>query len=150
MLIAELDWGLLLKGVGAAAGLLGLFFALPKLRLTRRTTIKTDLEILELLRKTNDPLCDRVDDHIRRRMEALYPPPDLRTDPVKVWMVRIGSAAGAVGLTIWTMYLNRDGFSGWSILTGLYALVFSVNLVAPGRNTGLFGLRDQLRKGPEQ
>jgi hypothetical protein len=110
---------LALKVAAVLIGVLGSFYQLRNLRISSRSSIKTDMEILKMLEPT-DPNYKIVKRSIDSSIKNIY-----KTDEQKTRIYSptdfIFGVLFMVGFSIWTYYLSRDGFSYWSILTGFAA-----------------------------
>jgi hypothetical protein len=115
-----IDFELLLKITAAIIGGVGLLYQLRNLRLTFRSSIKTDLEILKMLEPT-DPNYNIVSTSINESIRKVYGDPNKTRfkiyNPVDFYLGLFWS----IGFTYWTYYLCHDGFSFWGLLTGFSA-----------------------------
>ena len=134
------DWDLILKGAGVVGTMATLSFAVPRLRMARRTSLKTDLEILGLLKGYQPPATDDgkapaspydlVAKHIDQKIAILY---QSESGTPAQWASKVGSTILAVALAAWTVKINSGEFSWWSVLTGFYAFSFAVFTLVPSR-----------------
>lgn len=113
-----------LVGIGVTTSL-----AVYQLRRTisiRRARLKHDLEMLELANKLNLPtgnLHERLAEELEIFVEnetALQARSPL-SDPQFIGMSIYGLVV-LIGFSVWTLYLVRDGFTWWALLTGVFAL----------------------------
>jgi len=118
-----MDWELMVTAAGILAYLIASFLQWRRLRpsFTRRSTLKTDLEILRILKELDHPSTENVRKHVDDAIANIYesrPPNRLR---VHDWSMFVTGFVLTAGFSAWTWYLVKDGFSGWSILTGFFA-----------------------------
>jgi hypothetical protein len=88
----------------------------------KRTSLHQGLETLKLARELQIP-AKALEIEITQRLAKLEPdyqsPESHITGPVVLQSV-VGIVL-AIGFGYWTYYLSRNGFSWWSVLTGLFA-----------------------------
>jgi hypothetical protein len=113
--------------IGIVAGLGSVVAAFLKFRDARplqnkRSRLKTDIEILRMLKST-DPEYDTVKEHVAVAIQDIYKKRDEKEGTFKVhnWEYFLLGLIATVGLTTWTVFLVKDVFSWWSLLTGVYA-----------------------------
>jgi hypothetical protein len=121
-----MDWELIIKAVGAVVAAVAVMFQIANRSSKSRTRLKTDLEILQLL-KPDDQTYGHVKASIDRSIDQLF-----REDKkgnkffktpfiVYSWSDFIwGIISVFVGI-LWTLFLIRDGFSWWTLLSGFLA-----------------------------
>jgi len=121
--VRAMDWDLLLKALGFVLAAITAIFQARGLRLTLRSSLKTDLEIIKLLDPA-DSSYQAVKSTVDRSIARIYGLKDHH--PVDWDFRRIaitsGGLLGAVGFAYWTFDLARPTFSWWSLLTGYLAL----------------------------
>ena len=111
--------------VGGAISLYQILRLLP----ASRSKLKADLEILKLIDK-NDPAFVRVKAHVDRAIVRTYPITAEAKETVHIdWHFLVFFVVATIGLVSWTLYLLRDGFNPWSLLTGIFALVSVFGIV---------------------
>jgi len=119
------DWDLTLRAVGVLVGAVATIYQLTKLKPRLRTTLKTDLEILKLL-DPKDPNYGVVQAHVDRSIQQIYareaPESAGRGLQVYNWGTLVFGLLLAGGFIFWTVYLVKDGFTPWALLTGFFAL----------------------------
>jgi hypothetical protein len=115
-----LDFELLLKISAAIIGAVGLLYQLRNLRLTFRSSIKTDLEILKML-EPNDPNYEIVRENINDSIKRVYGDPNKKRFKIYSQGDFYGGLMCSIMFSYWTYYLCQDGFSFWGLLTGLIA-----------------------------
>jgi hypothetical protein len=116
-----LDFELLLKIAAAIIGVIGLLYQLRNLRLTFRSSIKTDLEILKML-DTNDPNYEIVRGSINESIKRVYGDPNKKKFKIYSRLDFYGGILFSIVFTYVTYYLCKDGFSFWGLITGFLAL----------------------------
>ncbi len=99
---------------------------------TSRAQLKADLDILKLL-DPQDPNYGLVHDQVTASVRRIYRrhiPRDVAS-PSRMpnWTMLIFYAVVTLLLTIWTVYLLRDGFSWWALATGFFAFGFFGNVL---------------------
>jgi hypothetical protein len=115
----------IVQAFGVLAALLISYLSLRNLpaRVKRRSTLKSDIEVYNLLDKS-DPKRAVVKASIDRSLDRLYgaraPSGNWKSWD---WGAVIVWALMAVGFGYWTFYLVKDEFRWWAILTGFVALV---------------------------
>jgi hypothetical protein len=137
----NIDFELLLKILAGLVGAIGLFLQIRNLRNASRSSIKTDLEILEKL-TPSDPNYAIVRNSLDQSIKRVYGDPARRKfipSPVDFWFGFIW----CIGFGYWTIYLFRDGFSWWAVVTGLFALGGFGGII-----TGLEGKKNSQQKRP--
>ena len=126
----EFSWELAIKAVSAVFAAISLFFTLRNQIRQRRQAIKVDLEILE---SVQDPaLKTLILEDVHSRIRRLYGTPAVSAADKRINnlpMLIFGSVM-LVGFAIWTVYLSREGFNWWSLLTGFFALGGFGNIMA--------------------
>jgi len=145
-----MDWELMVTAAGILAYFIALFLQWGRLRpsFTRRSTLKTDLEILRILKELGHPSTENVRKYVDDAIANIYvsrePPKRLW---VHDWTLFVTGFAFTLGFSAWTWYLVRDGFSGWAIVTGFFAFTgviwIAVSLSEPTVETS------QGRKSPK-
>jgi hypothetical protein len=95
------------------------------LKLLGRTSHRQRLiEDLEILSKTPESIEQRryINEHIERSITRLYADP-MKSQSRRIdWSGIIVVGVFGLGFGYWTYHLSKDAFSGWSLLTGLFAL----------------------------
>lgn len=119
----DIDFEIIIKALGVVIGAAGTFYQVRNILPKSRSTLKSDLEILKLL-EPGDPLHETVRRHVSRQVAYLYPP---RRKKPKRGIIYSSTdfwtgVLMAVMFTTWTIYLTRDGFTWWAVLTGFVAL----------------------------
>ena len=124
-----MNWQLTIQVLGILVGGSISLYQIRRLLPVSRSRLKVDLEILKLI-DPSDPAHARVKEHIDRAIVRTY------TDVASVrgaasidWPLFVFFTVAIVGLVSWTVYLVRDGFNPWSLLTGLFALVGAFGLL---------------------
>ena len=112
-----LDWDILIKALGALVGAVVAYTQVKSTHPISRSAMKADLEILNLLTKS-DPNYQLIKSNIEPRIQKLYGAQPKYTD----WFTVAFGAICAAGFAYWTFYLVRDEFTWWSLLTGYFAL----------------------------
>src|SRR6266496_1049466 len=143
------DWELITTWVKTVATLIGIAVAgyqsykLGIKGIQSRLALKRDIEVLKMLPPT-DPGHALVKAHVDRLIQRLYKPPspplqirlaflkpkkwkDLASGGLvflkpKKWEDLASGGLVFLGFSVWTAYLDRHGFSWWSLLTGIFAL----------------------------
>jgi hypothetical protein len=115
----KFDWDLVLKALGFVVAAVAAYVQIRDLRLTSRTSLKTDLEILKLL-DSNDSTYNTVKTAVDGRIARLYAPKPGNTSTR--WFLAIGGLLWALGFSYWTFKLVQPGFTWWALLTGYLAL----------------------------
>lgn len=112
----------LVTAVGIVVGAAVSVYQVRKAISPIRSSLHHDLETLKLARELNIP-AKALEDEIAQRLAKLepdYKPPKWRITGEVVAQSVFGIIL-ALGLGYWTYHLSRDGFSWWSVLTGLFA-----------------------------
>ena len=142
------DWNLLEtlgKTVGALIGMAVAGYKAYQLGvggIQSRLALKRDLEVLKMLAPT-DPGHALVKAHVDQLIQKLYephPPPirkRLKDLEPKKWGDFATGIFTFLGFSLWTAYLDRHGFSWWSVLTGLFAM------------SGIYGIFDSYGLMPD-
>lgn len=120
---------LALKAVGVIAGGIVALLQARNLLPANRRRLKADLEVLRLIDPAN-PLYSQVKANVDRQLERVYP--DVRWPRPRLvysWTELIWGVVYSVGFAAWTIYLDRDGFSWWSPVTGFVAFSGMVSIV---------------------
>lgn len=112
-----LDWDILIKALGALVGAVVAYTQVKSTQPISRAAMKADLEILNLLDKS-DPNYNLIKSNIDPRIQKLYGAEAKYTD----WITVGFGAIWAGGFAYWTFYLVKDNFTWWSLLTGYFAL----------------------------
>ena len=116
----SIDYELLLKIAAIVVGLIGTLYQFRNWRLTSRSSIKTDLEILEKLDPLH-PQREMIQQSIDEAIVTVYGEPNKKKfkiySPVDFYL----GLLFLIGFSYWTYILSREGFSFWSILTGFVA-----------------------------
>jgi hypothetical protein len=142
------DWDLLqalAKAVGSIIGVAAAGYQAYRLGVRNfrsRTTLKRDLDILKMVDQA-DPGHAILKAHVDRMIRELYAPPapSVRKRLPSPKHIRafvstlardfpkpkkpsdfVSGLLSFVGFSVWTAYLDRGGFSWWSLLTGVFAL----------------------------
>ena len=112
-----LDWDILIKALGVLVGAVVAYTQVKSTHPISRAAMKADLEILNLLDKS-DPNYKLIKSNIEPRIQKLYGAQPKYTD----WITVAFGAIWAGGFAYWTFYLVKDEFTWWSLLTGYIAL----------------------------
>ncbi|HEO64361.1 MAG TPA: hypothetical protein ENI73_00675 [Spirochaetes bacterium] len=99
-----------------SVGLIGALYQLFKLFPESRSTLKNDLEILGML-ESSDPNYLIVKKRIDVKIRRIYQKKVHDTFDLVLGIIFF------IAFLIWTIYLVKDSFSWWSIVTGFFALV---------------------------
>jgi hypothetical protein len=120
-----------LKALGFMVGAAVSLYQLRNLLPGSRSRLKADLEILELLGKDH-PLYPTVksqtDEQLRRTYSQALTGQDNRP-LVYNWGMLVLGATFLLVFSGWTVYIVRDGFNWWSLLTGFLAMSGFGNLM---------------------
>lgn len=113
-----------LVGIGVTTSLT--VYQLRRTISIRRARLKHDLEMLDLAKRLDIPaikLQNRLEKELKDfvESEAALQARSPLSDPQFIGMTIYGIVV-FIGFSLWTIYLLRDGFTWWSILTGLFAL----------------------------
>ena len=118
-----MDWTELLKIIGVLGGVISSYIFIksqaPVFR--KRAKLKTDLEILHMLRPEiqGHEVVEQVKNHIETMICSIYAPPKVIN-----WRRLIPGIGCFLGFSYWTLILyTASGFSWWAILTGYLAFV---------------------------
>lgn len=112
----------LITAIGIVIGALISIYQVRRAISPKRSSLHHDLETLKLARELNIPAKVLEDEIIQRlaKLEPDYKPPRWRFTGEVIGQSVFGIVL-AIVLGYWTYYLSRDGFSWWSVLTGLFA-----------------------------
>jgi len=120
-----MDTELLLKIIGLlVTAILGILKILRDMKKPNpRHQLINDLEILD---KTPDSMLEKesIAKHIRNSIRSLYGAGSTVNGSAIDWPNAVPFTMGVLFLGYLTYYFSRNGFSGWSILTGLFCLAF--------------------------
>ena len=119
-----MTWEIIFQAMGvvvaAVLGTTQVMTRLPK----SRATLKHDLEVLKLLDRTH-PKRELIERHVLQSIERIY----IRDRRgwvksgfvVHQWDDFVIGIVCLFGGSLWTLYLVRDGFTWWALLTGFVA-----------------------------
>ena len=119
----ELDWETVLRALPLIVGAIVSLYKLRDVNPRLRSTLKSDAEILEKL-DPNSAAYKSLKQSIEARVTRLSAEPRKEWKEWKKWN-RSEVALGVVFLLFfgsWTVYVLRDGFSWWALLTGYLTL----------------------------
>ncbi|MFZ5981714.1 MAG: hypothetical protein ACOYVF_13910 [Candidatus Zixiibacteriota bacterium] len=120
----DIDWELVFKAIGAIVGAFVSLYQLRNIKPRLRSTLKSDIEILNLL-KPDEPGYRAVKEHVDSKIRLLYKPlREKRSGGLKIYSWP-DFALGIIflpGFLIWTVYLFRGGFNGWGLVTAFFAI----------------------------
>lgn len=116
--LSDGEWDILLKASGSVVAIIVAYIQIRAFRLNSRSSLKTDLEIFNLLDKA-DPNYEIIKKGISLRINqyALRSFPSLKKGNYE-WPGIIFSFIWALGFAYWTFYLLKPGFTWWTIITG--------------------------------
>ena len=124
-----MNWSLVIQVFGILVGGAMSLYQIRHLLPASRATLKADLEILKLI-DPSDPAFARVKAHIERAVDRNYPAGSQAEGATRIdWPLLVFFVVAATGLITWTVYLVRDGFNAWSLLTGTFALVSAFGIL---------------------
>ena len=124
-----MNWQLTIQVLGILVGGSISLYQIRRLLPASRSRLKVDLEILKLI-DPGDPAHARVKEHIDRAIVRTYTNVASVSGAASIdWPSLVFFTVAIVGLVSWTVYLVRDGFNPWSLLTGLFALVGALGLL---------------------
>lgn len=130
------DFKTLIQAIGSLVAAAVAYIQIKSARPISRASLKTDLEILKLIAKS-DPNYQIVKNDIDLRIKILY---RRNTKPANWFIVSIGVSL-AVAFSYWTFHIVRNEFSWWSLMTGYFAIT-GLYLIA----LGFSGNSKQLQK----
>src|ERR1039457_4758679 len=119
--MANIDYELVLKIFGVIAAVVAAVYQFRNVKLSPRSSIKTDLEILKLL-DSDDENYILIKNHIDRSIKRIYR--IRKENKFKIYSIPlfIMGILFLLGFSVWTYYISRNGFSYWSLLTGFFAI----------------------------
>lgn len=126
-----MNWELLLKTLGIIVGVVASLYKLRRIAPKSRSVLRTDLEILKLL-EPSDPNYPILKSHIDVKISNIYHHIPLEVSKrfkVYNWYTFIFGIIMFLGFSIWTVYLVKDGFSWWALLTGSFAFAGVGNIL---------------------
>lgn len=115
-----MDYTIVLQGLGIVLTAIFAIWQLRNLIPKTKSALKIDLDIFHLIEEA-DPNHAVIKKHIDKRIVAIYVLE--RTGKIHSWGDFIIGLTIAGVFSILTVYLVRNGFSWWSLLTGPFALV---------------------------
>ncbi len=125
-----MDWDVILRAVGVLIGAVGTVYQLIVRDPRWRSTLKTDIEILNLL-DAEDENRKYIQQNIDKTVRSRYPYEELTAEEleeVKREGLRVYSTSNliigivfSVGFGYWTFSLLADGWNWWALLTGFFA-----------------------------
>ena len=121
--LSGIDWELVIKAFGAIVGAIVSLYQLRNLNLRLRSSPKSDIEILNLL-KPDSPNYQAVKTHVDSKILRLYRSENLgKSAGFKIysWPDFILGIVFLPGFLIWTIYLFRGGFNWWGLVTAFFA-----------------------------
>jgi hypothetical protein len=127
----EVDFETILKPVPIVVAAVTAAYKLKDVKPRRRASLKSDLELLKMASDQGIPCAD-LTRHINAEFRHLY----VRTGQDEIQWVT--AAFGALCLLVFstlTAYVVRDGFSGWALVTGYFA-VAGLGITMRGLDTG--------------
>jgi hypothetical protein len=139
-IVSRIDWDMLLKAAGIIIGVVVSFYQLRNIMPRSRSTLKIDLEILKLL-EPSDPNYSILKAHIDKSIQQTYrleQQQRFTNFHVYSWGDFIFGVIFAFVFSIGTLYLLKDGFTWWVVLTIFLAL------------GGIGGILNGLEKKPEK
>lgn len=111
-----IDWELVIKVVSGGIAAVGGIWKLVQSVRGSRARLAADIEILGKL-PVGHPQKPVLERSIQQSIDRLYSPQHRMSG----FEVAYGIIVGA-GFTVWTVWLMRDGFSWWGVLTGFFAM----------------------------
>jgi len=121
--LSGIDWELVFKAVGALVGAIVSLYQLRNVNPRLRSTLKSDIEILNLL-KPDEPGYRAVKEHVDSKIRRLYKPERKKKEgrpKIYSWPDFLLGIVFLPGFLIWTIYLFRNGFNGWGLVTAFFA-----------------------------
>ena len=120
----DVNWDLILKALGFLVAATAAYFQVRNLNFAMRVSLKTDLEILNLL-NASDPNYTALKRAVDMRVKSLYPEEETDTSAQRVLRIMAGfiGVFWTLGFAYWTFSLSLPDFSWWSLLTGYLAFV---------------------------
>lgn len=115
-----IDYDILLKFFASIIGILGVIYQLRNLKITFKSSIKTDLEILNMLEET-DPNFAIVKKSVTESIKKRYSKSNRSLTIYSITDFILGIIF-VFGFGYWTFYLSYESFSFWSLLTGQFAI----------------------------
>ena len=122
-----MNWTIIIQATGILIGGIISLYQIRHLMPPSRSRLKADLEILKLIEK-NDHGYKIVKEHIDHLIKRTYPNAENKKKIEVDWLFLIFFTVATIGLIYWTLYLVRDGFNPWALLTGVFSF------------TGIFGI----------
>jgi hypothetical protein len=119
--LQKIDYELVLKALALFIGIFGSIYQLRKFRFTFRSSIKTDLEILNML-DPSDPNYEIVKKNIDVSIRQIYMGSNKYRFKIYSKADFYPGLLFLISFTIWTYYLSHNGFTIWAFLTGFFAL----------------------------
>lgn len=126
-----MDWDMLLRAIGVLVGAAGTIYQLTKRDPRWRANLKTDIEILSMLKDDPDNqkiVQQNIDRSIQRRYPLGIEKGERRYKHFNA-PILIGGLIFLGGFGYWTFSLLSDGWNWWALLTGLFALSGLVNVI---------------------
>jgi hypothetical protein len=120
-----MNWALIVQTLGIVIGGGISFYQVRNLLPGSRATLKADLEILKLL-EPQEANYKLVKAHIDASLQRIYPlTNETGGKPAKVIdKVLLGYFIVHTLIFVgWTLYILRNGFSGWGLVTTAFAIV---------------------------
>ncbi|MDB5228063.1 MAG: hypothetical protein JWN78_2256 [Bacteroidota bacterium] len=115
-----IDYELIIKIIALFVGLFGSIYQLRNLRLTFRSSLKTDLDILKMLQE-DDPNYSIVKNSINESIKKIYGVSNKNGLKIHSPGDFIFGILFLSGFSFWTYYLVRHDHLFWSYVTGFFA-----------------------------
>ncbi|HEX9661601.1 MAG TPA: hypothetical protein VGB27_04885 [Candidatus Binatia bacterium] len=113
---------MILKGLGILLSAVSSIWLVPKLKQSTKAGLKTDLEILKLMKDTEHPLQNVVQDQVSAAARAIYTREVGRFGLLPAIKNRTVFILGIVCLPLFLIWTVRLYPNGWMFLTGFLAL----------------------------
>ena len=118
-----IDWDLVVKAVGAIVGVFVSLYQLRNIKPRLRSTLKTDVELLKNL-EPGGLSHQTVKEHIDYMIQRLYQSDREKTGSrfkIYSWSDFTLGIIFLPGFLVWSIYLFRDGFNWWGLVTAFFA-----------------------------
>ena len=133
MSLEYLDPETITKALSIAAAVATTAYKLKDVKPRRRATLKADIELLGIAKAQGIESAE-LGKHIDAELRARYAKTHRARLARRVALTAVG-VVWLAGFLAWSVYLSRDGFSPWTLLTGYFALV-GLGIAVNGAETG--------------
>lgn len=145
-----MNFDLIIKAVGAVVAAVVSLTRLSTHYFHGRARLKSDIEIMNMLDE-DDPNYKLVAEHVNKSIHAIYSEEkDKEIPAVSNWRDLIFGIILLLFGMIWTLYVLRDGFSWWSIISILIVFASFGSILSGLHGESIFNESRSASRGKSQ